>query len=78
VEDAEQDALDHSFESEEDHRPRFERIRTGRSVRSARSAKSERSRSGYESNPYDIDRVATRGSFKSRASSVARSTKSAR
>ncbi|KAJ9663758.1 hypothetical protein H2201_005479 [Coniosporium apollinis] len=59
----------------EEERPRFERIKTGRSVRSVRS---ERGRDeGWNDNPYDIDRVHTRESFRSesrpRSASRARS-----
>ncbi|KAF1956055.1 benomyl/methotrexate resistance protein [Byssothecium circinans] len=80
---AEQEAIDYSYENEAEP-PRFEGIKTGkeavekngeelrkvRSARSAKSARSTRSRRSlrsvneYYDNPYEIDRVHTRESFK--------------
>ena len=58
-EDAEQEAADYSFE--EENEPRFEKIKTGHSNRS-------RMVQEFPDNPYDIDRVNTRESFRSNRS----------
>ncbi|KAJ9641329.1 hypothetical protein H2199_005299 [Coniosporium tulheliwenetii] len=67
--EAEKEAEKSDYEKEE---PRFDRIRTGGSVRSERSRVEE-----WNDNPYDIDRINTRESFRSesrpRPSSQARS-----
>lgn len=55
-EDTEQEAADYSFENENE--PRFGKIKTGRSTRS-------RMVQEFPDNPYDIDRVNTRESFRS-------------
>lgn len=55
-EEAEQEAADYSFENENE--PRFRKIKTGRSTRS-------RIVQEFPGNPYDIDRVNTRESFRS-------------
>lgn len=58
--DAEQEAIDYSFEAEQGDGPRFERIRTTQSrPRGARRATS------YDGNPFHLDRVNTRESFRS-------------
>jgi hypothetical protein len=66
------------YEKEEDE-PRFEQVKTeGETTETNRGLKRVKS---YESNPYDIDRVATRDTFtrtKSRTSSRAPSMKSAK
>jgi hypothetical protein len=58
-EDAEQETADYSFE--EENEPRFEKIKTGHSTRS-------RMVQEFPDNPYDIDRVNTRESFRSNRS----------
>ncbi|KAF1989397.1 synaptic vesicle transporter [Aulographum hederae CBS 113979] len=68
-EEKEVEALDYSYEDQsEGQRPRFERLKSGRSERSRQSQ-----RHTYEdNNPFDLDRVNTRDSFRrerSRASS---------
>ena len=55
-EDAEQEAADYSFEKENE--PQFEKIKTGHSTRSHMVQE-------FPDNPYDIDRVNTRESFRS-------------
>lgn len=74
---AEQEVVDYSFEDEKEPQGRFQpmrtaketsdgaelqKVRTGRSTRSRRSVKSVREE--YYDNPYEIDRVHTRESFK--------------
>lgn len=81
-EDAEQEAVDYSYEDEAE--PRFEemrtakekeelggelaKVRTGRSARSTRTNRTGRSTKSiadnYYDNPYEIDRVNTRESFR--------------
>ncbi|OCK82622.1 MFS general substrate transporter [Lepidopterella palustris CBS 459.81] len=58
--DVEQEAADYSFGQEEE--PRFERIKTAQSARARARA------DNYNDNPYGIDRVNTRESFKSNPS----------
>ncbi|KAK5120585.1 MFS siderochrome iron transporter 1 [Meristemomyces frigidus] len=59
-EEEEQEAIDYSYEPEnEEAEGRFQRIRTNQS----RPAGAQR-RSSYEGNPFDLDRVNTRESFK--------------
>ena len=74
---AEQEAIDYSFEDEKEPQGRFQTMRaanetgdgadlqkvaTGRSTRSRRSVRTVKEE--YEGNPYEIDRVNTRESFK--------------
>ncbi|KAF2651924.1 MFS general substrate transporter [Lophiostoma macrostomum CBS 122681] len=80
-EDAEQEAVDYSYKDETE--PRFgemkteketnglEKVRTGRSGRSVRTNKSGRPTlaQDYYDNPYEIDRVNTRESFRGRPQS---------
>lgn len=58
-EEEEQEAFDYSYEGE-DYQPRFEQIKT-----TASKPVGPRRGTSYEGNPYDIDRVNTRESFKS-------------
>lgn len=70
-EDAEQEAVDYSYEDEKE--PRFEEMKSGKEAehglektKTGRSTRSRRSTSAvqeYNDNPYDIDRVHTRESF---------------
>jgi hypothetical protein len=72
-EEAEQEAVDYSYEDENEPKSRFvevkapgesgnelQKVRTGRSMRSQRSVRTIREE---DMNPYDIDRVNTRDSF---------------
>lgn len=56
----EQDVADYSYEDESEL-PRFQKIKTGGTARPVMG----RSRQSYESNPFDLDRVNTRESFRS-------------
>ncbi|KAF2223014.1 major facilitator superfamily domain-containing protein [Elsinoe ampelina] len=70
IDEKEQEARDMSYDDEEALEPRFEDIRTGNEARQPDGAKLVKTKS-YEGNPYDIDRVATRESFQTRASRTA-------
>lgn len=70
-EEAEQDALDHSYEPEEEQ-PGFARIRTNQS----RPSISQGRRKSYEGNPFHLDRVNTKESFKWESKSQKGSTRS--
>ncbi|KAF1964914.1 MFS multidrug transporter-like protein [Bimuria novae-zelandiae CBS 107.79] len=76
-ENAEQEAVDYSYEEEKEPRGRFEtmraanetsdggelqKVRTGRSARSTRSVRTTKEE--FYDNPYEIDRVHTRESFR--------------
>lgn len=75
---AEQEAVDYSFEDQKPAGPRFEEMRTAKEttdgavlekVRTGRSTQSRRSvrtvkEADYDGNPYEIDRINTRESFK--------------
>jgi len=89
-ENAEQEAIDYSYEDENEPKSRFEeikapgeggselyKVRTGRSMKSQRSVRTIKEE---DMNPYDIDRVNTRDSFAAagrvRSRSVGRSGRS--
>jgi multidrug resistance protein len=89
-ENAEQEAIDYSYEDENEPKSRFEeikapgeggnelhKVRTGRSMKSQRSVRTIKEE---DMNPYDIDRVNTRDSFvaagRARSRSVGRSGRS--
>ena len=59
-EEHEQEAIDYSYEDESEQ-PRFERIRTTQSQQSRASLARTKS---YEGNPFDLDRMNTRESFR--------------
>ncbi|KAK3704264.1 hypothetical protein LTR37_013938 [Vermiconidia calcicola] len=61
-EEQEQEAIDYSYEDESEQ-PRFERIRTTQSQQSRPSLAMARTKS-YEANPFDLDRINTRESFR--------------
>ncbi|KAF2094808.1 MFS general substrate transporter [Rhizodiscina lignyota] len=63
-ENEEQDAADFSYE-DESHLPRFEKIRSGTSANGPGAPMLAMPGSEYEANPFDLDRVNTRESFKS-------------
>lgn len=68
-EEEEQEAIDYSYEPEEDREAggRFQKIRTSQSQRRPAGA---RRGTSYEGNPFDLDRVNTRESFKRKGSTA--------